>query len=368
MRIALLAGLVASLWLCAFPAAANEVRVKDLGRFLGWRDNALVGYGIVTGLTGSGDSPRNEVTQQALKNALSRLGASITPEQVRSRNVAVVMVTATLPPSANVGDRIDVSVTSIGDARSLAGGTLLMTPLLGPDQRTYALAQGQIVVGGFRFDSNQSLEQKNYPAAGVVTGGATVETAVEADLLRGGDELVFVLREADFTTAARVADAINASLGAAAARIKDADSVSIDVSGAPDVYRVIARIENAMVQPAAIARVVINERSGTIVAGGGVRLSSVVISQGDIRVSVSVDNQASQPSFVSGFTPGVQSLVVTNTKVEVAGADAVVQLPNTTVADLIDALTKVGVDTRGKIAVLQSLKAAGALHADLIVQ
>lgn len=364
-------GLIASILLAAaFPASADPVRIKDLGRFLGWRDNALVGYGIVTGLTGSGDSPNNAVTQQALKNALSRLGANITADQVRSRNVAVVMVTATLPPSANLGDRLDISVTSIGDARSLAGGTLLMTPLMGPDQKPYALAQGSVVVGGYRFDSNQNSRQKNYPAAGVVTAGATVEQSVEADLLRGGTELVFVLREADFTTAARVADGINAELGGGVARIKDADAVSINVAGAPDVYRLIARVENVNVEPASIARVVINERSGTVVAGGAVRISSVVISQGDIRVSISTENQASQPSFVGGYAPGVESLVVSNTRVDVepSGDDAVVELPNTTVADLIEALTRAHVDTRGKIAVLQAIKAAGALHADLIVQ
>lgn len=368
MRCAIILGLVVALLGAAAPARADEVRVKDLGRFLGWRDNALVGYGVVTGLTGSGDTPRNEVTQQALKNVLSRLGATITPEQARSRNVAVVVVTATLPPSANVGDRIDVTVTSVGDARSLAGGTLLMTPLVGPDQRTYALAQGQVVVGGFRFESRESLEQKNYPASGVVSGGATVETGVDADLLRGGKELVFVLREADFTTATRVADAINATLGEPRARLKDADAIGIDVSLDPDPLRVIARIENAMVTPAGLSRIVINERSGTIVAGGGVRLSSAVISQGDIRVSVTVDNQASQPAFVGGVTPGLQSLVVTNTRIEVDAGDAVVQLPDTTVGDLVEALTRARVDTRGKIAVLQALKAAGALHADLIVQ
>ena len=356
--------------LAASGARAEEVRVKDLGRFLGWRENALVGYGIVTGLAGSGDSPRSEVTRQALRNVLSRLGANVTPDQIQSRNVAAVIVTATLPPSANIGDRIDVSASSIGDARSLVGGNLLMTPLVGPDQKTYALAQGALVVGGYRFDSNYNRQQKNYPASGVLPGGATVETSVRSDLLADGDALVFVLKDADATTAERIADGINAVLGPGAARVRDSGAVRIRASASDDIYRLISRVENVSISPDIPARVVVNERSGTVVAGGSVRISSVVISQGDIRVSVSVDNQASQPSFVSGASSDVRSLIVTNTKLEVTAPrdDAVVSFPNTTVADLVEGLARVHVDTRGVIAVLQAIKAAGALHADIIVQ
>lgn len=366
LRLSLVALLLA---LTAAPALANEVRVKDLGRFMGYRDNALVGYGIVTGLSGSGDSPRNEVTQQALKNALSRMGANVTADQVQSRNVAAVMVTATLPPSANVGDRLDITVTSIGDARSLAGGTLLMTPLLGPDQRSYALAQGPLVVGGYRFDNNFNSQQRNFPTAGVIPAGATVETSVEANLVQPGGDLVFILKDPDFTTAGRVADGINAAVGPGAARVEGADAVRIAAVGGADVYRLIARIENVAIQPDGLARVVVNERSGTVVAGGGVKISSVVISQGDIRISVSVENQASQPTLYGGYAPNAQSLIVTNTKLAVTeGQDAVISFPNTTVADLVDGLSKLHVDTRGVISILQAIKAAGALHADIIVQ
>ncbi len=355
--------------LLASPALADEVRIKDLGRFLGWRDNALVGYGVVTGLAGSGDSPRNEVTRQALRNVLSRLGANVSPDQVQSRNVAVVMITATLPPSANVGDRIDVMVSSIGDARSLVGGDLLMTPLLGPDQKPYALAQGPLIVGGYRFDADLNREQKNHPASAVLPGGATVETAVEADLLAGGDVLTFVLKEPDVTTATRIAQGINAALGAPAAGVSGVDTVSIRTDG-ENVYRLIARIENVSILPDGPARVVVNERSGTVVAGGGVRISSVAISQGDIKVSVSVDNQASQPTLLGGYAPQARSLVVSNTRLDVSTTreDAVIQFPNTTVADLVEGLHRVKVDTRGMISILQAIKAAGALHADIIVQ
>lgn len=354
----------------AAPAHAEEVRIKDLGRFLGWRDNALVGYGIVIGLAGSGDSPRSEVTRQAMRNVLSRMGANVTPDQIQSRNVAAVMVTATLPASTNIGDRIDVTVSSIGDARSLAGGTLLMTPLAGPDQRSYALAQGPLVVGGHRFEADLNQRQKNYPTTGQVPGGATVEASVGSDMLGGGSQLIFLLKDADPTTAERVAEGINGVVGLGAARVRDAGAVAIDATRAgPDINRLIARIENVAVVPDQRARVVINERSGTVVAGGGVQISSVVISQGDIKVSVSIDNQASQPELYGDYAGGARSLIVTNTKLEVSEPrDAVIRFPNTTVGDLIQGLNRVRVGTRGMITILQAMKAAGALHADIVVQ
>jgi len=368
--------LVLLAYLTANPALADEVRIKDLGHFLGWRENALVGYGIVIGLGGSGDSPRSAVTRQALTNVLSRFGANLSADQIQSRNVAAVMITATLPPSSNIGDKIDATVSSIGDARSLAGGTLLMTPLLGPDQHPHALAQGAIVVGGYRFDSNQNVEQKNYPTSGIVSGGATVETPVRADLRDKGQDLVFVLNEPDFTTAQRIADRIDTILGIGAAEVLGADRVSTRAPAADAaLYRLVSRIENLEVTPQTLSRVVINERSGTVVAGGDTQISSVVISQGDIRVSVSIDNQAPfQPQFggygQSEGRGGGHSLVVTNTKLEVTEPDRniVVRFPSTTVADLVEGLQRVHVDTRGVINVLQAIKAAGSLHAELIVQ
>ena len=369
-RVAALA-IALTLTLVGAQVRADEVRVKDLGRFLGWRENALVGYGIVTGLAGSGDSPRSEATKQALRNALSRLGANVTLDQIQSRNVAAVVVTATLPPSANLGDRIDVTVSSVGDARSLVGGSLLMTPLMGPDQRPYALAQGALVVGGYRFDSNYNRQQKNYPASGSVPGGATVETAVASDLVGEGGALTFILKDADVTTAERIASGINGAVGPGVARVRDASAVVINASAANgDLYRLIARIEGVTISPDSLSRVVVNERSGTVVAGGSVRISSVVISQGDIRVSVKVDNQASQAPFFAGAGSDARSLIVTNTKLDVTESkeDAVASFPNTTVADLVEGLSRVHVDTRGVISVLQAMKAAGALHADIIVQ
>lgn len=366
-RLVLIAGLLAALFAATPVVAGETVRIKDLGSFQGWRSNPLVGVGVVTGLAGSGDSPRNQISRQATANVLGRLGLNIPSAEVQSRNVAAVTVTATLPPSANVGERIDVTVSSIGDARSLVGGTLLMTVLQGPDQRPYALAQGPVVVGGYRFDSNQNLQQRNFPASGMVVRGATIEAAAEAELLRADGVLTFLLKDADFTTAVRIADGINDAVGADVARPEGADAVSIRATGA-DLYRMIARIENVSISPDISAKVVINERTGTVVAGGGVRISEVVVSQGDIKVSVTIDNQASQPAAYSLSGQGVRSLVVTNTRLDVSGQDAVARFPNTTVADLVEGLSRVNVNTRGVIAVLQALQAAGALHAEIVVQ
>ena len=345
----------------------DSVRLKDLGRFLGWRDNALIGYGLVTGLAGSGDSPRSVATRQALSNVLSRLGANIPGDALQSRNVAAVMVTATLPPSANVGDRIDVTVTSIGDARSLVGGILLMTPLLGPDQKSYALAQGALVVGGYNFQDNVNLRQKNYPTTGIVAGGATVEDQVAANLTAADGHLTFILKDPDFTTAQRVADALNLRLGPGAATVESAEAVRIASTGA-NPNTLISDVENIAVAPDEVSRVVINERSGTVVAGGAVRISSVVIAQGDIKVSVTTDND-NPYGYLRRGRDG-HGLVVTNTQLEVSDSsdDAAVKFPNTTVADLVRGLTQAHVGTRNIIAILQAIKAAGALHAEIIVQ
>jgi len=354
-----------------FREQAGDVRLKDIGRFLGVRDNALIGYGIVTGLTGSGDSPRSATTKQALSNVLSRLGSNVPPDLLQSRNVAAVMVTANLPPSANVGDRIDVTVTSIGDARSLAGGILLMTPLLGPDQHSYALAQGALTIGGYNFRDNINLRQKNYPTAGIIASGATVESRVESDVAVNG-RLTFILKDPDFTTAQRIADALDRYVGAGSATVQSAEAVQIAASGR-DANRLIAAIENITITPDQVARVVINERSGTVVAGGGVKISSVVIAQGDIKISVTSDNQA-QPFFYDSLAldrrGSGRGLIVTNSKLEVSDTsnDVAVRFPNTTVADLVRGLGQARVGTRDMIAILQAIKTAGALHAEIVVQ
>ncbi len=355
----------------AAPASPQTVPLKGLGRFDGWRDNALIGYGLVTGLAGSGDTRRNAVTRQALRNVLSRLGTSVSEDQINSRNVAVVIVTATLPASANPGDRIDALVASIGDARSLAGGTLLMTPLLGPDQQAYALAQGALTAGGYDFEANLNRQQRNYPTSAVLPGGATVELAVDADVLKAEGYVSFLLSEPSFTTAQRVSDAINASFGFGIASVRNADEVLIQYNQPrTQLAGFLSRIENVAIAPDTRPRIVINERTGTVVAGANVRISSVVVSQGDIKVTITSENYASQPSFISGFANDVSSLVVTNTTLDVEqGAnDAVMSFPNTTVGSLVEGLAQAKVDTRRMIAILQAIKAAGALHAEILVQ
>lgn len=370
MRRLFLAVLLA---LVGLPSAAlaQSVPLSAIGRFDGWRENSLVGYGLVTGLAGSGDTRRNEVTRQALKNVLSRLGTTVSEDQISSRNVAVVVVIARLPASANIGDRLDITVSSIGDARSLAGGTLLMTPLMGPDQRVYALAQGALITGGHSFDADLNSQQRNYPTTALLQGGATVERSVDSSIVGPNGTISFLLNDPNFSTATRIASAINARFGAEIAQARNADEVQINYRGQPiGLTAFAAELQSLYVEPERTARVIINERTGTVVAGGDVMISSVVISQGDVRVTVTGERYASQPSFISGFANDVQSLVVTNTRLDVeeGGGDAVVRFPNTTVADLVEGLSRARVNTRRTIAILQAIKAAGALHADLIVQ
>lgn len=349
---------------------ADATPLKGLGRFQGLRENALIGYGIVVGLSGSGDSPRNAVTRQALSNVYSRLGAVVDEEAISSRNVAVVVVIASLPASANVGDRISVTASSTGDARSLAGGTLLMTPLRGPDGRTYALAQGPLVTGGDSFESLLNQRQRNYPTTARIEGGATVETAVSANLLNSDGTLSFVLFEPSFTTAVRAAEAINAASGRPLATAIGADEVRVNFADAPNALpQFIASLENLEVTPDQFARIVINERTGTVVAGGDVMISSIVVSQGDIRVTVTAETSASQPGYVYGYAGQARSLVITNTSLDVDESDDVVaRFPNTSVADLVEGLSQAHVSTRRIISILQAIKAQGALHAEIVVQ
>lgn len=371
MRALVKFALLALMLAAPLPALAQQVPLKGLGRFAGWRENSLIGYGVVIGLAGSGDTRRNAVTRQALRNILSRLGTSVTEEDISSRNVAVVMVTAILPPSANVGDRIDATVSSIGDARSLSGGTLIMTPLLGPDRQTYALAQGPLLVGGYRFDSELNQQQRNYPTTGILKGGATIEAPVESSVLGTNGELSFLLTNPNFTTATRIAERINERMGPGVAVASNADEVRIRFGGRADqATAFVSRIENITIEPSVAPRIVINERTGTVVAGGDVRISSVVIVQGDIKVTVTAENTASQPAFYSGFASDVGSLVVTNTKLEVeqGTGDRAFSFPNTTVGDLVQALSRARIDTRRTISILQAMQTAGALHAEIIVQ
>ena len=353
-------------------AGAEPVRMKNLGRLAGVRENALVGYGLVTGLAGTGDSPRSQATRQSIANMLARFDVVIDAGEVQSRNVAAVMVTASLQAFARPGDPIDVVVTSIGDARSLAGGTLLMAPLKGADGRVYALAQGEVSVGGYRYDANGNQVQKNHPTVGTVAGGATVEIGMADDgappLTK---RLTFVLREPDYTTAGRVAAAVNERVGHEVAQVRDAGGIDIAV---PAEYQTgvapfIVALESVSVEPDRLARVVVNERTGTIVAGSDVRIDHVVVSQGDLKVTVATDNTVSQPQYVAQTGAGVRTTVVANSRLEVddKGA-AVVDANQNTVGDLVQALARLHVNTRDVISILQAIKTSGALRAELVVE
>jgi len=364
--------LLALLGSTAHAAAEDAVRLKDLGKLAGWRDNAIVGYGLVTGLAGTGDSPRSQATRQSIANLLQNFDLKLTPEQINSRNVAAVMVTASLPPFARKGEELDVTVTSMGDARSLLGGTLLLAPLKGADGRVYALAQGAISVGGYRYDMNGNVVQKNHPTVGVVPSGGTVELPVSAEVLDRESRLTFVLARPDYTTADRIAGAINQRLGAGAARARTAADVEIRPAAAQreDLVGFVTALENLSVEPDRRARVVINERTGIVVSGGDVRLSKVSISHGDLKVSIVTDNTVSQPIVIGRAGAGVRTELVANSRVEVQESERgeFVAPRYGTVSDLVQALARVKTSTRDVISILQAIKAAGALHADLVIQ
>ncbi|MBE7367198.1 flagellar basal body P-ring protein FlgI [Ramlibacter sp. HM2] len=354
----------------ACVAQGAPLRVKDLGKVQGWRENVLVGTGIVTGLAGTGDSPGNRATRQALSNVLSQFNLTVAPEQVNSRNVAVVMVSASLPGFAREGDTLDVSVTSTGDARSLAGGNLLLSALRAPNGRVYALAQGPLAIGGHRYDANGNVVQKNHPTAGSIPNGATVEVGM-TPAQPARSHVTFVLAEPDYTTASRVAAAINAQLGAGLAHARDASGIEIEVPPAlrGEPVSFLARLESVTVEPDRRARVVINERTGTVVSGGDVRISRVAISHGDLKINIATQNSVSQPAYLDRVGPGVTTAVISNTTVNVEEPTGVGFLAGAgTVSDLVQSLARLKTSTRDIISILRAVKAAGALHGELVVQ
>jgi flagellar P-ring protein precursor FlgI len=363
--------LIATLQVAVSFAKDAPLRVKDLGKVQGWRENVLVGTGIVTGLAGTGDSPSNRATRQALSNVLAQFNLTIAPEQVNSRNVAVVVVSASLPAFARPGDTLDVTVTSSGDARSLLGGNLLLTGLRGPNGRTYALAQGALSIGGHRYDANGNAVQKNHPTAGSIPNGATVEVGMDGDHRPPATHVTFVLSEPDYTTASRVVAAINAQVGIGLARARDASGIEIEVPAAlqQDTVTFLARIENVAVEPDRRARVVINERTGTVVTGGDVRISRIAISHGDLKISIATQNSVSQPAYLGRTGPGVTTAIVSNTQLDVEEPTGVGYLAGAgTVADLVQSLARMKTGTRDIISILRAVKSAGALHGELVVQ
>ena len=346
--------------------SAAPVRVKELVDVQGVRDNALYGYGLVVGLAGTGDNESVFFTSQSIAGMLGRLGIRIDPKDVRVRNTAAVMVTARLPAYARPGTRLDVNVGSMGNARSLAGGVLLITPLTGPDGQVYAIAQGPVQAGGFDTASSGSRVQKNQPTSGTVPSGASIERAVAANLEKG--PLVLGLRRPDFTTALRIADAVNKSLGGDSARALDPASIEIQPAGEckGKMVNLLAKIESLEVDPDGRAHIVVSERTGTIVAGEGVRIRPVAVAHGGLSIQVTQTPFVSQPN-AGSRTGRTVSGRAANIEAQEGNGRAVALPATSTVEDLVKALNMIGVGPRDLVAVLQAMKAAGAIDADLEV-
>ncbi len=350
----------------AFDAMA--ARLKDIASVQGLRENQLVGYGLVVGLAGTGDGTQVKFTIKSIRNIMERMGIiSIDPNQVKVKNVAAVLVTAKMPPFAKIGQKIDVVVSSLGDAKSLLGGTLILTPLKGADGKIYALAQGPISVGGYSAGGAGANVQKNHPTAGRIPNGATVEREIPVDLL-SKKELKINLFRPDFTTAERAVDAINDVLGAPFARAIDAETVSVRV---PPEYEdspisLMAAIENVEISPDTKAKVVLDERTGTVVMGKNVQISTVAVAHGNLSIQIKESPQVSQPA---PFSRQGQTVVTPGTEVKVneTGGRLIVLKHGSTIGELVAALNAVGVTPRDLIAIMQSIKASGALQADLQV-
>jgi flagellar P-ring protein precursor FlgI len=354
--------------LLLLPAIAGATRVKELADVAGFRPNQLVGMGLVVGLAGTGDDASSVITRRELAMMTRRLGLAIDPSEIKAKNIAAVSITAELPPFARPGMAIDVTVSSMGSAKSLAGGTLLLTPLKGVDLGTYALAQGQLTVGGFAAEGGSgSSAKKNHVTVARIPGGARVEKEAPGVLAR--DEVVLVLRQPDFTTASRIASSVNAALGEGAARLRDPGAVVVPVSARwkGRVVDLIATLEALEASPDAPARVVIDERTGTIVVGAAVTLGPAAIAVGGITVEVTETPLVSQPNPLS---KGGETVVMPDSQVRVEEAAGDVKLvpTATTVADVARALNALGAKPRDLAAIFQALKDAGALRAELVVR
>jgi flagellar P-ring protein precursor FlgI len=345
--------------------AAEAVRVKDIASVKGVRSNPLVGYGLVVGLAGTGDKQGTEFTVQSLASVLGGMGIGVDAEAIQVKNVAAVMVTATLNPFARAGTKLDAVVSSMGDATSLEGGTLVLTPLYGSDGEIYALAQGALSVGGFNVSAGGgSSVQKNHPTVGRLVGGASVERELPWSL-EGVQSFQLALHRADFTTAQRVAKAINGALGGAVAVADDPGTLRVRVPAgeAGSAVAFMAALEAVEVEPDRVARVVLNERTGTVVMGESVALGTVAIAHGSLSVTIQAINDVSQPNpFAEGETVEVRNDVV---DVEEEATQLNVIRGPVTIDELVRGLNAMGVTPRDLIAILQAIKAAGALSAEL---
>lgn len=346
-------------------AAAADVRIKDIASFEGVRENHLIGYGLVVGLLGTGDKLANSpFTRESMRGMLERLGvANIDADLLKTKNTAAVMVTAKLPPFGRRGAPIDVTVSSLGDASSLRGGTLLVTPLAGADGEVYAVAQGAVAVSGFRAEGNAATITEGVPTIARIDNGAIIEREV-AFSLRELSSFRVALRTPDFTTATRVRDVVNMELGAQYAEVLDPGTIEVQIQDKANVAEFVSVIENLEVQPDSVARVVVDEKSGTIVIGSNVRIGKVAISQGGLTVKVRERFNVSQPQPIS---IGGTTVVIPDTELDVEEVDSKFTIleGDVSLQDLVDGLNAIGVGARQTISILQAIKSSGALHADL---
>ncbi len=356
---------------CLLPgvASAGSIRIKDLVEFDGVRGNDLVGYGLVVGLAGTGDGMRNSpFTEDIMAGILERLGVNVQGEAFRPRNVAAVMVTATLPPFGRMGGRIDVTVSAIGDARSLLGGTLVMTPLNGADGQIYAVAQGAVVAGGISAEGEAMSVSQGVPTSGVIPQGARIEREVDFDFA-ALSRVRLALRNPDFTTAGRIETTVNAEFGRPVAAMLDAGTVVVDIAATrmPSPAHVLGRIEVLRLVPESRARVVVDHRSGTIVMGSDVRISRVAVAQGSLTLRVEETPRVVQPNpFGEGAT-----IVVPDSDAEFAETErtGLAEVPEgATLSEVVAGLNALGVSPRDMIDILTAISAAGALHAEFIVR
>lgn len=343
------------------------VRVKDVANIEGVRDNYLLGYGLVIGLNRTGDKvQQNLYTRQTLQNLLERMGISVRAESLKPENIATVLLTANLPAFVHQGTKIDVTISAIGDAKSLAGGTLVLSSLKGVDGQIYALAQGPISIGGISAGGRGASVDVNHPTVGRIPNGATVERSVNTDFTSAGT-IILNLREQDFTTASRVQDAINKNFGQCAQALDGRNvTVYIPAEWRPNVVGFISKLEGLRLEVDNVAKVVINERTGTIVMGRNVRLSSVAISQGGVTVQINSESEVSQPNPLSSGNTTVTPK--TTVKVDEKKANSIILSDGATIDEVVRGLRAVGVTTSNIISILQAIKAAGALNADLEIQ
>ena len=355
--------ILACLFLAVGPAKA--VRIKDMASVRGVRANQLIGYGLVVGLNGTGDKSSTTFTNQGLANMLTRMGLKVSADGIKVKNVAAVMVTTKLPPYARLGNRLDVTLSSLGDATSLAGGTLIMTPLKALDGNVYAVAQGPISVGGFSAGGEAATVSKNHPTVGRIPRGAVVERELPLKF-RDLKDLTINLNTPDFTTANRVANAINKVMPQVRASAVDPSTVTFHLpqgAGANPVG-IMARLENINVDPDVSAKVIVDERTGTVVMGEAVRISTVAVASGSLSISITEGEDVSQ---ALPFAPGGRTVATPTTEVQVGEQKSKLGVlkSGATIGDVVKALNALGATPRDLITILQAIKSAGALQADL---